>query len=309
MSTEPERPVLPGPQPITGQAAPVRPVEPPRADPPAAERPSRVLLADDLSMWREDPGTTGLLRVSPATRLGLLEDLAQDGARLIMLCGEAAELAVSREMALARAALDVEITVVPLPGGPVGHYALARITEQAMSVAGRPPSLIVSLLPTLAAAVVDVAVLRSVSGLDLPGVGLGRHLASLLPGQRQFAVQLTPRPIISSTSKDLITEGFTRAAYGPAGTRVLIAGPQPVPARLEAVTGVTDEPHRVRTELDLAGFWGDAEATEVVAVPKDPVSWVVQQIPVQPHSPCDWCGAALVTAAARCVFCGHRTGH
>jgi len=273
----------------------------------AAERPSRFLLADDLGQWGEPDRPGGLLAVPTATRLARLEELAADGARLIVLCGEQDESAVSREIAMARTALDIDATVMALPGGPLGQYAVARIAEQAMTVAGRPTSLVVSVLPTLAAALVDLAVLQSVSGLDLPGVGLGHHLASIMPGQRQFAVQLTPRPIVRSMTKDLLGEGFTRAAFGAAGVRVLVCGPQQVPAPFEAVTGIGDLPHRVRTPLDLPGFWGDESATEVVAVPRDPVAWVVQQIPVQPNTPCRWCGCALVASAARCLFCGHRT--
>ncbi|WP_285616623.1 hypothetical protein [Kineosporia sp. NBRC 101677] len=286
------------------QPAPAPPPPPPAPEP--SEPPIRVLLADDLNLWREENGPAGLLNVSSATRLGLLEDLTSDGARLLMLCGETAEAAVTREAALARAALDVEITVVALPNGPLGQYAVARISEQALAVAGRPSSLVVSVLPTLAAELVNVAVLHSVTGLDLPGVGVGHHLASILPGQRQFAVQVTPRPIVRSLSKDLLSEGFTRAAFGSAETRVLIAGPHSMPAPLQALTGVSDVPHRVRTELDLPGFWGDDEATEIVAVPRDPAAWIAQRVPLQPYSPCDWCGAALVAAAPRCVFCGYQ---
>jgi hypothetical protein len=311
----PQRPELPGPQPITGQAPlfrspPTQPTQilrPTNPPPVVAERPSRVVLADDLSTWMEDASPGGLLRVSSATRLGLIEELTTDGARLIVLCGETAEAAVNREMALARTALDVEITVVALPGGPLGQYAVARITEQALAVAGRPTSLIVSILPTLAAEIIDVAMLNSVSGLNLPGVGIGRHLASILPGQRHFAVQLTPRPLVRSLTRDLLAEGFSRANFGSSGTRVLIAGPQTMAAPLEALTGVPDVPHRVRTELDLAGFWGDEQATEIVAVPKDPAAWIVQRVPVQPNSPCTWCGAPLVASASRCVFCGFVT--
>ncbi|GAB3242100.1 hypothetical protein [Kineosporia babensis] len=304
---EPQRPQLPGPQPISGQAPITQPTQILRQPlrPALRERPSRILLADDLSTWAEESSPGGLLRISSATRLARLEDLAGDGARLIMLCSEGAEAEVNRQMALARAALEVEITVVALPGGPLGQYAVARITEQALSVAGRPTSLVVSILPTLAAELVNVAVLHSVTGLDIPGVGVGHHLASLLPGQRQFAVQLTPHPLVRSVSKDLLAEGFTRATFGTIESRVLIAGPLALPPQLEVLTGVTDVPHRVRTELDLAGFWGDEEATEIVAVPKDPAAWIAQRVPVQPHSPCDWCGAALATSASRCVFCGY----
>jgi hypothetical protein len=271
-------------------------------------RPYRVVIADDPRVWSAGSEESGLLGLSPSARLAAFERLTAGDSRLVVLCGHRQAAAVNREAALARSMLDARVAVVPLPGGPLGQYAMARIADQALMVPDRPTTLIVSLLSELAAELVDVGVLNSVSALDLPGIKLQHHLASYLPGPRLFAVQLTPHPFVAAIGREHLpaaAEAFTSADFGAGGARLLTAGPRPIPLTLEQQLGVPGAAHQVKAVLDLAGYWRDDEATELVVVPADPADWVAQRVPAQAGQPCGWCGESVAASLRSCVFCGH----
>jgi hypothetical protein len=148
----------------------------------APNDPWRVVLADDARAWSDGDEQGNLSRLSTAGRLAALERLTEDGAGLVVISGHRQALQVNRGAALARSMLDARVAVVALPGGPLGQFAMARIAEQALAVGARPAALIISMLPRLAASLVDVGLVGSVSALDVPGIKLGQHVASYLPG-------------------------------------------------------------------------------------------------------------------------------
>lgn len=266
-----------------------------------------VVLADDPQSWGDTAQGT-LLSLPPEARLAGFERLTEDGAALVVLCGRKQARAVAREAAVARGTLEARIAVVPLPGGPLAQYAVARIAEAALTERSHPPAVIVGALPELAGAVVDVGLVGSVSSLDVPGVKLGHHLSSYVPGAKLFAVQITPEPFVAkvgSTGLGAAAEQFAAPDYGPAGARLLSVGPRPVPADLLARWGVQPPAGPVPVPLPLGAFWRDDEAGELVVVPADPAGWVKSHIPVTAALPCNWCGEMLAETTRSCVFCGN----
>ncbi len=275
----------------------------------STDKPYRVVIADDPAAWSDAYGRKAMFELTAAERVTAFERLTAGQNRLVILCGHRQAARVNREVAVVRGLLDARVAVVPLPGGPLGQYATARIADQALAVAGRPATLIVSLLGRLAEQVVDLGLVGAVNALDIPGIRLRHHVRSYLPGSHLFAVQLTPSPFITAIDSDELPEAagpaFAAPDFGPGGARVLRAGPREIPPALQQAIGVTGAAHPVKSHLDLAGYWKDEQATEVVVVPADPVGWVVAQVPVQNGVPCNWCGESLSPTATSCVFCGN----
>lgn len=268
----------------------------------------RVVLADDPQTWSvpEHPGD--LLALPPDERLAGFERLTEDGAALVVLCGRRSAAAVAREVALARGTLESTIAVVPLPGGPLGRYAMGRIAESALASAAHPPAVVIGLLPALAADLVDVGLVSSVTALDMPGVKLGHHLSSYVPGAKLFAVQVTPAPYVARVGSAGLgpgIEAFATPDFGPVGARILLAGSRGVPEGLAQHWGVTAPPGPVSAPLPMEAFWHDQAAGEVVVVPDDPAAWVALRIPTAAFHPCGWCGEPLADEVRSCVFCGH----
>jgi hypothetical protein len=275
----------------------------------APNDPWRVVLADDARAWSDGDEQGNLSRLSTAGRLAALERLTEDGAGLVVICGHRQALQVNRGAALARSMLDARVAVVALPGGPLGQFAMARIAEQALAVGARPAALIISMLPRLAASLVDVGLVGSVSALDVPGIKLGQHVASYLPGSRLFAVQLTPAPFVATMhARGVIgaaVSEFQTAHFGVAGARLLTAGPREVPAELAELWGVSGQAHPVTSLPQLAQYWRDEQASEFVVVPADPATWVTEQVPAMASLPCRWCGEPLAEPMPGCIFCGN----
>lgn len=278
---------------------------------PAASvaEPYRVVVANDPDAWSDGSTRSGLLGLSPSARVAAFERLTDGDTRLVILCDHRQVSRVNREAAVARGILETPVAVVPLSSGPLGQYAMARIAERSLAVAGRPSTLVISLLRELATRLVDIGLVGSVKALDIPGIKLRHHLASYLPGSHLFAVQLTPTPFVAAAGRPQLrpaaAEAIARTDLGAVGVHVLIAGPRPIPPALEEHLGSAGAAVTVTAELDLASYWRDPRASEVVVVPTDPAIWVAQEVPVQAGRPCNWCGELLATTAISCVFCGH----
>jgi hypothetical protein len=279
----------------------------PASTTPASSGGYRVVMADDPQPWSEAENQGNLLSLSPQARLAGFERLTRDGAALIVICGRRLAGRTTREASLARGVLDVRIAVVPLPSGPLGQFAMSRIADQALGSGTHPPALVVSLLAQLAENLIDVGLVRSVIALDTPGIKLGHHMASYLPGSKLFAVQLTPTPYVTRVAGDRVGSAarFARPDYGPGGARLLVAGPRPVPAGLAEHWGVSVPSSPVRSPLQLPAFWHDENAGELVVVPEEPATWVAGRIPAAPARACRWCGEPLAEPVRSCVFCGH----
>ncbi len=269
----------------------------------------RVVVADDPQPWSDAETPATLSQLAPAQSLAGFERLAEDGATVLVVCGRRQAPGVARAVAMARTALEARIGLVSLPVGPLGQYALARIAEQVLSHDARPAGLLVEAMPRLASALVDVGLVRSVTALDLPGITLGHHLSSYLPGSRQYAVQLTPEPLVARVSEGTPVvagpEGFARADFGAGGARLLRAGPHPVPTGMTSVWVVAGPGDEIPTRLDLTGFWHDETATEFVVIPADPVRWISDQLTPGPTRSCPWCAEKLAASARSCLFCGY----
>jgi len=265
-----------------------------------------VAVADDPTLW-SDGEERGLTRLSPTSRLAALERLIDGDKSLAILCGHRQVAGIKRDIALARSMLGARITIVPLPLGPLGQFAMARIAQQALRSLDRPPALIISHLPELANSLVDIGLVGAVSSLDIPGIRLRHQLASYLPGSRIFAAQLTPVPTvrrIRANSPQPDSE-FPAPNFGPLGRRLLHAGARAIPAGLEELWRVSGLVTQVTSKLPLADYWHDDQAGELVLLPDNPEQWVEDRVSPVVSEPCRWCGEPKPADVTDCVFCGH----
>jgi hypothetical protein len=283
--------------------------QPPPGPAGSASPPYRVVIADDPSTWSDGSEPAELLGLSPSAQVSAFERLLDGDTRLVLVCGHRQAARVHRVTAVARSVLDARIALVPLPMGPLGQYAMARIAERALAAADRPRTLIVSLLRDLSTRLVDIGLVASVKALDNPAVKLRHHLAGYVPGPHLFAVQLTPTPFVTSVRRAQLgaaaTEAIKGADFGAAGMHLLIAGPRPLPDVLAEQLGASEAAIPVIGEFDLTGYWRQPDATEVVMVPADPAAWVAGEVAAQVGLPCGWCDELLAGTALSCVFCGH----
>ena len=270
--------------------------------------PYRFVVADDLATWSTAEQAGSLLALPQEARLAAWERLGADGCAVVVICSPKQAGPIRRDSALARVGADTRIIVLPLAVGPLAQLVGARI-GQTLIAAGldRPVSELVVSLPELVGSLLDVALVRSVTSLDLPGIKLGHHLLSYLPGNRRFAVQITPvgqvvrRDRAGDLRADLAPPGFDPAF----GALLTVLGPRPVPPRLLEQCGIVDQPVIDQAQLDLPGYWHDPEATEVVVRPADLVGWVLSQLPALERWPCAWCAEPMAAPMVLCPFCGH----
>jgi hypothetical protein len=133
---------------------------------------------------------------------------------------------------------------------------------------------------------------------------------SYLPGRRDFAVQLTPTPAIARvTGKGRLSpakDPLHRPAFDDTyGVTVTVVGNRPVPDAVLSFSRTSAPPVAGPTTPRLAAFWGDQQATEVVAAPQDPARWLRDQLPALNAQPCSWCEEPQPADAESCVFCGN----
>ena len=89
------------------------------------------------------------------------------------------------------------------------------------------------------------------------------------------------------------------------GATALSAGELPIPRGLLAALGVDDGPHPITGGPDLSAFWRSAEASELVVLPKDPVTWADARMPEAVVTLCHWCGEPMAGGLNSCLFCGN----
>jgi hypothetical protein len=271
----------------------------------------RFVVADDEQVWSGGSGQGGLLQLSDGEQVEAFDHLTRDDSALVVTCSPRQALVVRRASALARSRSQARVAVVPLPLGPLGQSALTLIAQQVVATAtSRPVAELIAWLPSVAEAVLDLALVRNVARLDHPSVGVRHHLASYLPLHQAFAVQLAPEPAIARVARDGSLRPAAHKLAAPAfdesyGTVMVVAGRRPVPDSLLPLCRTTSAPPAAPTALHLGRFWGDPEATEIVVAPADVTRWALDRLPSLETWPCTWCAEPLAAPMNECVFCGN----
>lgn len=296
--------VLPAPAPAPSAAAVL--VAAQQTAPPVAPA-YRFVVADDPTPWSTAEHAGPLTSLPLEARLAAWERLTAGGTAAVVICSPQQAPQLRRDSALARTADDVRIVVLPLPVGPLAQLVASRMAQSMLgSGLDRPVSELVVALPELSTALVDLALVRSVTRLDLPGIRLGHHLASYLPGRTQFAVQVAPAARVSRLDRtgDLRAEPAAPDVDPAFGAVITALGPAPVPPAVVARCG-GGTPVPEQAEVDLAGYWHDTEATEIVVSPADVSGWVLSRLPGLERWPCSWCAEPMAAPMQQCPFCGH----
>lgn len=229
------------------------------------------------------------------TQAGLLLDQC---GHLVVLYPDALPAAYVHRLHAVRSLLESErVALLPVALPPLAVGVLARQLRQ-LSLSDLGPGVLASAARLLAHYIYAGAELASVARLDRVPVGLGPHVASLLPGVR-FGVLVNPMP-------HLVRPGGAEIP-GPAyPTRMTVARAGPrrdgdwvtdtlAPAwRVEGVQEVSPLPG------GSARWWGTHRAVEFAAAIPDP-SVLYQLIASVRREECRWCGLELI--GDRCGFC------
>ncbi|MBT2386482.1 hypothetical protein [Streptomyces sp. ISL-11] len=203
-----------------------------------------------------------------------------------------------RRLHMIRSVLESDrLALLPVALPPLAVGVLARQLRQ-LSVSDLSPGVLACAARLLAHYVYAGAQLSSVARLDRVDVGLGTHLASLLPGAR-FAVLVNPAPRLIK-----VTDG--EAPEGPGfGTRLTVARAGPAKgedwvlstlARRWHVQGVQE----TALPADSGGWWGARGTVEFAAAIADPTV-LYQLVSSVRREQCHWCGLELI--GDRCAFC------
>jgi hypothetical protein len=268
----------------------------------------RVVSAEDPGAWSLPGQGNGLLDLPDAERPAAWERIA-DGLPLAVLCARAQLDQVRRESAVARSVVDIAVTVIPVPSGPLGRFVGARLADHLLAQPqDRTPATILAMLPALLAELPNLGVVRSVSSLEIGNIGLRHHLASYLPGGGPFVVQLTPRPGVLRMRGRRLTDraGVIRQVdLGPGPASAAVHGSLPVPPAVLAALGVAGDPDPMPGAPDISRFWHAADATELVVLPGDPVAWAAARMPESGPEACNWCSEPLAGGLDWCLFCGN----
>ncbi|KNB51687.1 hypothetical protein [Streptomyces caatingaensis] len=198
-----------------------------------------------------------------------------------------------------RSLLESErVALLPVGLPPLAVGVLARQLRQ-LSLSDLGPGVLASSARLLAHYVHAGAELASVARLDRVPVGLGPHVASLLPGVR-FGVLVNPAPLLFRPGADALPSG---PAY-PTRMTVARAGPR---RDGDWVTGTLAPAWQVQGVQEVsplpggsARWWGTHRAVEFAAAIPDP-SVLYQLIASVRREECHWCGLELI--GDRCGFC------
>lgn len=182
----------------------------------------------------------------------------------------------------------------PLAGGVLAALAAALSEHLTAGV-------LVAGLEAIAAELVVVGWVRSVSGLTRPDVSVLLHGASLLPGGRGFGVGLQPEEFV----RRLRPDREVPLALAAETSALAVAD------RGGDVSWVTDVVNpqlgglpvtEVESPSRAPEWWGGRKLTEIVAYPAD-LPALAARVGDRQTARCGWCETSV--AAGSCPFCGH----
>lgn len=235
-----------------------------------------------------------------------LEDaVAQAGAllercgHLVVLYPDSLAVAYVHRLHAVRSVLESDrVALLPVALPPLAVGVLARQLRQ-LSVSDLTPGVLACAARLLAHYIYAGAQLASVARLDRVDVGIGAHVASLLPGAR-FGVVVNPAP-------QVVRVGAGELPAGPGfATRMTVARSRPR-ATEDWVTDAVAPHWRVQGVQEILPlpaesrrWWGTPRAVEFAAAIPDP-SVLYQLVASVRREECHWCGLELI--GDRCGFC------
>ncbi|MFF4404068.1 hypothetical protein [Streptomyces sp. NPDC001404] len=242
-----------------------------------------------------------------------LEAAVAEAGALLEQCGhlvvpypDSLDPAHVRRLHAVRALLESDrVALLPVALPPLAVAVLARQLRQ-LSASDLSPGVLASAVRLLAHYIHTGAELAGTGGiarLDRMDVGLGSHLAALLPGTR-FGVLVHPVPALLRTGG---AAGRAAALEGPGfATSLTVARSRPC-REGDWVTGTLAPAWKVRGVQEIQPlpaesrrWWGTQRAVEFAAAIPDP-SVLYQLVSSVRREECHWCGRELI--GDRCGFC------
>ncbi|MFF4737533.1 hypothetical protein ACFY2W_16895 [Streptomyces sp. NPDC001262] len=242
-----------------------------------------------------------------------LEAAVAEAGALLEQCGhlvvpypDSLDPAHVRRLHAVRALLESDrVALLPVALPPLAVAVLARQLRQ-LSASDLSPGVLASAVRLLAHYIHTGAELAGTGGiarLDRMDVGLGSHLAALLPGTR-FGVLVHPVPALLRTGG---AAGRAAAPEGPGfATSLTVARSRPC-REGDWVTGTLAPAWKVRGVQEIQPlpaesrrWWGTQRAVEFAAAIPDP-SVLYQLVSSVRREECHWCGRELI--GDRCGFC------
>ncbi|GAB2724429.1 hypothetical protein GCM10027072_17600 [Streptomyces bullii] len=226
-----------------------------------------------------------------------LQALVEQHGHVIVVCSQAAPVAVRRRLHTLRSLLESDRIALFCPDlPPLGLAVLARQLRQLASC-DLSPGVLASAGRLLTHYIHSGALLNSVARLDRVPVGLTSHAKSWMPGS-QFAVLAHPQP-------QLVKLGGPEATLnGPEfGTWMLVAKGQ-LPSDWVTTTlapawnvlGLRETP----LPAESPDWWGTGKLIEFCSYLPD-LSVLYQLVTSVRRGTCHWCGIDVI--GDRCVFC------
>ncbi|MEU0248904.1 hypothetical protein ABZ192_32190 [Streptomyces sp. NPDC006235] len=225
-----------------------------------------------------------------------MQTLVEHHGHVIVVCSQAAPLAVQRRLYTLRSLMETDRIALFQPDlPPLGLAVLARQLRQLASC-DISPGVLASAGRLLVHYIHAGALLNSVARLDRVPVGLKSHAKSWVPGS-QFGVLAHPEPQLVRITPEA-------ALPGPEfGTWMLVAKGQ---LQSDWVTGTLAPSWKVQglreTPLpaESPGWWGTGKLIEFCSYLPD-LSVLYQLVTSVRRTRCHWCGIDVI--GDRCVFC------